>query len=99
MPAAASPAAKARARASRDMVHDSPVGADAPALDGIVVVEGIDAAHADDLIVRRLHVTGLVGRPALQHGRAAVPVPGQAEARERLRQDRLLETGFPPAPP
>src|SRR5919206_1482462 len=96
MPIAASPATRAKARTSRDMVHDSPIGVYAPALDGVVVVEGVNATCTNNLVVGWLHVAGLVHGAALQHGRAAVPAPGQAEARERLRQDWLLQSGFLP---
>src|SRR5258706_259523 len=41
---------------------------------------------------------GFVPGAALQHYRAAVPAPGHAKARERLRQHRLLQLRRRPAP-
>src|SRR5260221_12131577 len=46
------------------------------------------AAHGDDLRARRLHGSALVPGAALQHRRGAVPVPGDAKARELLGEHR-----------
>src|ERR1044071_7238494 len=54
------------------------------------------AAHGDDLRARRLRVAALVPGAALQHRGAAVPLPRDAEPRERLAQHRLLERGLRP---
>src|SRR6185369_9773525 len=45
---------------------------------------------------RRLDVSFLVHRTARDHGPCAVPVPGQAKARQALRKYRSLERGFLP---
>src|SRR5258708_32443004 len=55
------------------------------------------AADGDDLGARRLHVPRLVPGAALQHRRSAVPVPGDAKARERLGEHRLLQRPLRPA--
>src|SRR5450755_1090513 len=57
---------------------------DAPGLDGIVMVDRARAAHLAQLAVGRLHVTRFVDHPRLQQRRAAVPVPVEPEARQRL---------------
>src|SRR3982750_4190102 len=64
---------------------------DSPGLDRIVVIEGIDAALLEQLRKARLDVTGLVGCPALDDRRLALPAPRKAEARQRARQHRLLQ--------
>src|SRR4051812_48108136 len=102
--AAAAPAPRASARnAAReslrvDMLH-LPFRVDRPARRPVVVLadERRDrrrpralAALGDDLRARRLHVAGIVPGAALEHRRPAVPAPQGAEARERLRQHRLL---------
>src|SRR5207302_7301390 len=63
---------------------------DAPTGDRVVVVDAAQPALGGELRARGLHHAGLVGGAALQHGGTAVPPPGRAEARERLRQDRFL---------
>src|SRR5215471_1039476 len=68
-----------------------------PGLDHVVVVDAAVAAQRDELRAARLDVAGLVGRTALQHRGAAVPLPGHAEARRRLRQHRLLQRRNAPA--
>src|SRR5712691_3785757 len=52
---------------------------DFPRLDGVVVIDGLGAAHRAQLIDLRLDVSGLVHRAALQNRRAAVPHPIDAE--------------------
>src|SRR5579883_610321 len=73
---------------------DLPVAADCPAGDDIHMAhrEGryrcVDLgrpALGEHLLACRLDVAGLVPGAALQHHRLAVPAPGQAEARQRLR--------------
>src|SRR5947208_8352430 len=60
-----------------------------PGLHGIVVIEGIDAALLEQLREARLNVTGLIGCPALDDRRLALPTPRKAEARQRAREHRL----------
>src|SRR5207244_13022607 len=88
-----------------DMAY-RPGAADRPAGHAVVVLarEGGDRRdfralppQRDDLGARGLHVARLVPGPALQYGRAAIPVPGDTEAREGLGQDPCLEDGFRPA--
>src|SRR3954465_4629723 len=54
-------------------------------------------APRDELGAGRLHVSALVPGAALQHGRPAIPTPRHAEARERLRQNRVLQRRLSPA--
>src|SRR6266404_7900909 len=70
-----------------DMAY-RPRAADRPAGHAVVVLarEGGDRRHfrglpphPDDLGARGLHVARLVPGPALQHRRAAIPVPGDTE--------------------
>src|SRR6516162_2818943 len=55
------------------------------------------AALGEHLLARGLHIAGLVPGAALQHHRLPVPAPGQAEAGQRLGQDRRVERGLRPA--
>src|SRR5580700_6788965 len=73
------------------------IARNAPGPDRVVVVEVIFAANGDQFRQRGLHVPGLVRGAALNDRRLTIPVPGQAEARERARQDRLLKLCFLPA--
>ena len=88
---------------STERVHIlyAPVGRNAPALDGVHVVEkrsGFErSALGDELLVRRLRVAGLIRCPALDHRRLAVPYPGKAKAGLADRQHRLLQRGEVPA--
>src|SRR3954468_16262710 len=54
-------------------------------------------AHRDELGAGRLHVSALIPGAALQHSRGAVPAPRHTEARERLRQNRVLQRRLSPA--
>src|SRR5215470_1080605 len=86
-----------RARTSRERIGRLPFLVDAPAGDGVVVILAAQPAGLDELRARRLHHAGVVGGAALQHGGTAVPFPGGAKARERLRQDRFLQDRLRPA--
>src|SRR5262245_29493575 len=73
-----------------------PFFVDAPACNGIVVVDAAQPAFGHELRAARLHHAGVVGRTALQDGRTSVPLPRHAEAHWRLRQDRLLQSCWRP---
>src|SRR5262245_36305540 len=62
-----------------DILHLAIAG-HGPRLDHVVVVLRALAAQRDELRAARLDVAGLVGAAALQHRRAAVPLPRHAEA-------------------
>src|SRR5438046_6549292 len=77
-----------------DMAY-RPGAADRPAGHAVVVLarEGGDARHfrslaphRDDLGARGLHVARLFAGAALQHGRAAMPVPGDTEPPKGLAE-------------
>src|SRR6516225_3414093 len=70
----------------------------APACDGVVVVDPTKAALVDELRARWLHHARVVGGATLQHGGTAVPLPRCAEAHGRLWQDRALQSRRRPAP-
>ena len=55
---------------------------DLPYLNGVVVVAGMKPAYVDELRTRRLYVPGLVDGAALQLHWSAIPIPGQAKARQ-----------------
>src|SRR5438477_1794674 len=74
-----------------------PLVVDLPGLDGVKVVLAAQAAIGNELRARGLHHAGVVGGAALQLRRAAVPLPSGAEARERLRQHRIVEHRRRPA--
>src|ERR1700689_3302459 len=63
----------------------------APAGNPVEMIIGPRAAIGDELGPRWLHISGFVGRAALEGGRAAIPPPGRAEPRDCFRQYRLLE--------
>src|SRR5215472_6703782 len=63
-----------------------PLLVDAPAGDRAVMVLAAQPALRDEGRTRLLHRAGLVGGAALQHRRTTVPLPGGAEAGDRLRQ-------------
>src|SRR6266404_2685446 len=88
-----------------DMAY-RPGAADRPAGDAVKVLarEGGDrrhfrslSPHRDDLGARGLHVARLVPGPALQHGRAAIPVPGDTEPRKSLAEHRFVQGRLRPA--
>src|SRR5262249_34695215 len=64
-------------------IGDTPIGCNAPALDGIEVVDrterAVGAADRDELFQRWLNIAGLISATALQHCRLTVPRPRQAE--------------------
>src|SRR5712691_11294722 len=88
-----------------DMAY-RPRAADRPAGHAVVVLarEGRDRwyfrslpPHRDDLGARGLHITRLVPCPALQYGRAAIPVPGDTEPRKGLAKHRCVQGRLRPA--
>src|SRR5436305_12826208 len=54
-------------------------------------------ADRDELGASRLHASAFVPGSALQDSRPTIPVPRHAQACERLRQNRVLQRGLPPA--
>src|SRR3977135_3846880 len=74
-----------------------PLLVDAPACDGVVVVDPTQAALVGELRARWLHHARVVGGATLQHGGTAVPLPRCAEAHGRLWQDRALQSRRRPA--
>src|SRR6266850_3343856 len=69
----------------------------APACDGVVVIDPTQAALVSELRARWLHHTCVVSGATLQHGGTAVPLPRCAEAHRRLWQDRALQSRPRPA--
>src|SRR5205807_10625372 len=104
--AVAGASAASAATSSRvDMLHLA-AAVDSPARRPVVVLadergDGPNvlalATLANDLRARRLHVSRLVPRAALQDRGTAVPAPWNAEAGECLGEHRLLEHGLRPA--
>src|ERR1700738_5325441 len=94
----ARPEAAMRRALRIDMLHLAFV-VNGPGRDGVGVIDRSVAARGDHLLSRRLDVTALVGRAALQDRRPAVPPPRNAEARQRLRQQRRLQWRPRPPPP
>src|SRR5574343_466484 len=93
-------AAPLRARARIDLenldIGDLPAFDDFPGLDGVVVIDGLGAAHLAQLTVARLDIAGFVDGPRLQDGRRTVPYPVDVEAGQRLVLDRPFEArGLP----
>src|SRR5574343_383841 len=77
-------------------IGDLPAFDDFPGLDGVVVIDGLGAAHFAQLAVARLHVAGFIDGPRLQDGRRTVPYPVDVEAGQRLVLDRPFEArGLP----
>src|SRR3977135_785546 len=74
-----------------------PLLVDAPACDGVVVVDPTQAALVAELRARWLHHARIVGGATLQHGGTGVPLPCCAEAHRRLWQDRALQSSGRPA--
>src|SRR5574343_942874 len=95
----AKPAVDAASRLSASIVlenldiGDLPAFDDFPGLDGVVVIDGLGAAHLAQLAVARLHVAGFVDGPRLQDGWRTVPHPVDVEAGQRLVLDRPFEAG------
>src|SRR6516225_5367154 len=63
----------------------------APACDGVVVVDPTQATLIGELRARWLHHARVVCGATLQHGGTAVPLPSCAEAHRRLWQNRALQ--------
>src|SRR5579862_1183263 len=104
---AKSSAAAAQMSLGVDML-DLAARSNTPACDRVVVLIGEAqyrrllgelTAYGDEFGAGRLDVARLIPRSALQRGRATVPAPWHAEARESLAQDRLLKRGLAPAFP
>src|SRR5215471_465078 len=57
-----------------------------PRLDGVVVKDCVRSVGGYQSIARRLDRTSFVGGTALQYGRGTVPLPRDAEARQRPGQ-------------
>src|SRR4029077_437745 len=72
-------------------IADLPHLVDAPACDGVIVIEPAQAALGRELRTRWLHHAGIVSRATLQYGGTAVPLPRCAEAHGCLWQDRALQ--------
>src|SRR5262245_20872073 len=70
---------------------------DAPACDGVEVVDPTQAALVGELHACWLHHARVVGGATLQHGGTAIPLPRRAEAHGRLWQDRALQSCRRPA--
>src|SRR4029453_4025279 len=68
-------------------ILDAPVGQHLPALDGIVVIDRVQAPDLDQFSQRRLDVAGLVGAPRLENGLAPVPSPVKGQARGGKREE------------
>src|SRR5262249_37128067 len=85
----------ARASSRVDML-DLAVGGHAPRLDRVAVEDRVASVLGDELVPLRLHVAGIVDGTRLEHRRGAIPLPSQAETRERARKDRLRERRLDP---
>src|SRR5215510_5427554 len=72
-------------------IVDTPIAGHLPALNGVVVIERADAADADQGSAGRLDIPGVVGTATLQDGFLPLPLPGEAEHRQGLGQDRILQ--------
>src|SRR5262245_19713948 len=86
----ASAEAAMRRRLCIDMLQLPGLG-HAPGRDAIEMIDCFGAALGDELCARRLHIAAIVGRAALEEGRAASPAPRHTKARERHRQHGLLQ--------
>src|SRR6056297_1280249 len=62
-----------------------PVRLDPPSLNSIVVIDRVEPANLAKLVLRRLHVAGLVDGPRLQQHFRTVPDVVEMEPRERHR--------------
>src|SRR5262249_19221993 len=81
---------------SRGDMLDLAVGGHAPRLDRVAVEDRVASVLGDELVTLRLHVAGVVDGTRLEHRRGAIPLPSQAEARERARKHRLRERRLDP---
>src|SRR5262245_19318235 len=90
-------ASATRARSRVDMLHLA-ARRHAPGLDAVEVEDRVVAVLGDELLAFRLHGAGVVSGARLEHGRRAVPPPGQPEARERARQHRRDQRRLDPGP-
>src|SRR5215831_10624914 len=78
-------------------IVDTPIAGHLPALNGVVVIERADAADADQGGAGRLDIAGVVGTATLQDGFLPLPLPGEAEHRQGLGQNRVLQCRQSPA--
>src|SRR2546428_59811 len=76
----------ARANASRVDILDLTARLDGPGLDRVVVEDDVCAVLGDQPIASGLEMADVVRRATLEYGRGAVPLPGDPEARQRVRQ-------------
>src|SRR5262245_46625877 len=83
-------------RSSIDIV-DLPFLVDAPACDGVVVVDAAQPTFGGELSAGRLHHPGVVSGAALQDGGSTVPLPRRPKAYRSSRQDRGLQACGCPA--
>src|SRR3989442_13690794 len=83
------------ARSRVDMLHLA-VRLDGPGVDRVVVEDGVGTVLGDEAVALRLDRARVVRRAGLQHGRAAVPLPGHAEERDRPRPHRRGPRWRPP---
>src|ERR1700730_5990807 len=90
---------RAMKSAISDMERHLAVGVHLPGLNGVVMVEGVHAAHVDKLAMARLNIASLVDSAALQQSGRAVPAPRRTKTHDRLRENRLLQLGVMPAQP
>src|SRR5258708_19551869 len=89
-----------------NMAHPT-VGFDRPAGGAVVMLareshrrghaRGL-AAHRDDLLARRLRITGFVPRAALQHCPTPLPLPRHAKTPDPLAHPPLPHPPLPPRP-
>src|SRR5215467_13469802 len=77
-------------------IVDTPIAGHLPALNGVVVIERADAADTDQGGSGRLDIPGVVGTATLQDGFLPLPLPGEAEHRQGLGKDRVLQCRQPP---
>src|SRR6185369_6202539 len=77
-------------------IVDAAIGRHLPALDGIVVVDRVQAADLGQFGERRLEIAGFIDAPRLENDRAPIPAPVESEASVGEAEDRFLELGVLP---
>src|SRR2546425_1652268 len=75
-----------RTSALRVNILDLAIRLHAPGLDRVVVVDDVGAVLGDQLIATGLDAAGVIRRATLEHVRGAVPLPGDPEAHQRVRE-------------